>query len=138
MNLYEFTADKKRSIFADLLAGKDPSQGRFDKEVLAEGRRKGEPQIGTEVYRPSEIELQFIFSEAGNSATILSVTLDSPERIVYLPIPKWVVASVWQGEVYGTYAFESDAKQLVDEFLSSLSPESNEERFGETIVIGRS
>lgn len=138
MSLYEFAAEKKRAIYADLLAGKDPSQGTFDKELLAEGRRKGDPQIGSETYRQDEIDLQFIFPEAGNSATILTVTVPSPERIVYLTIPKWVVISVWQGEVFGTYAFESDAEKLVQEFLATLEPQANPEHFGEQTVIGRS
>lgn len=138
MSLYEFAAEKKRAIYADLLAGKDPSQGTFDPEVLAEGRRKGDPQIGSEIYSQNEIELQFIFPEAGNSATILSVTIPSPERIVYLTVPKWVVISVWQGEVYGTYAFESDAKRMVQEFLDTLDPQTNPNHFGEHTVIGRS
>jgi hypothetical protein len=59
----------------------------------------------------------------------LQVRVAAPERIVYLPVPEWVVESVWQGEVAGSYQFESDARRLVDKFQEETTTEGNTKWF---------
>lgn len=69
--------------------------------------------------------LEFIYSDPASSAMILTVTLEPPERIVFLPVPDWVVESIWQGEVTGSAHFESDAIRLVQAFEQELREEAN-------------
>lgn len=130
MQLNEYTAQKKRAVFEDLLAGREPAEGAFDAKVLAEARVKGKPQMGTTVYHPDAIELQFIYSDPKSSATVLRVTVPSPERIVFLPVPGWVIESIWQGEISGSYHFERDAEELVKAFGELLEPDANRALFG--------
>ena len=63
--------------------------------------------------------------------------VDPPERIVRMPVPEWVVESVWQGEVDGSYHFESHAYALLEAFTASLDPEENARRFKGRMPTGR-
>lgn len=129
MNLNAFTASKKRAIFEDLLAGREPGEGSYDPGLLREGRTKGKPQMGGAVYTPDEIRLEFIYPDPVQGSVVLTVSIPAPERIVSMPVPSWVVENVWQGEVLGSYHFESEAGRLVAEFQSLLLPENNSAAF---------
>jgi hypothetical protein len=97
---------------------------------LADGRTKGEPQIGAANFTPTTIIFEYIFSDGRGATTILSVTIDAPERIVFLPVPSWVVETIWQGEIDGSYQFEQDALAALDEFRSMIEPDANVSWFG--------
>lgn len=125
MKLNEWVATQKRALLEELVAGKEPSFGSFDSALLREGKVKGKPQMGTTRFEPNSVHLEFIFSDPTSTATVLTVTVTPPEKIVFLPVPEWVVESIWQGEIDGTFQFESDAKTLIDTFSSSLFSEQN-------------
>lgn len=129
MSLNEFVAERKRAIHAALLAGEPPPEGEFDEQVFLAGKEKGEPQVGAARFSAASIALEFIYPEAGGVATVLTVTLPSPERIVHMPIPGWVVESVWQGEVAGSFHFESDAHRLLADFAAELEFKANAKWF---------
>lgn len=135
MTLAEFVAKHKRETFDQLRAGENPSQGEFDEALLAEGRTKGEVRMGPAVLSPQAIELQFLYGTA--DPTILVVRIAPPERIVFLPVPDWVIANVWQGEVLGSPHFESDAAKMLAAFQDRLEPERNIEEFNDSLPIGR-
>lgn len=125
MNLNAWLAQKRRGILESLTAGQPPAEGEFSEEVLVEGRVKGAPQMGAVRLEPRRVMLEFIYSDPASSATILTVTLEPPERVVFLPVPDWVVESIWQGEVTGSAHFESDAMRLVQAFEQELREEAN-------------
>lgn len=125
MTLNEWSAEKRLLILEDLLAGRAPSLGVFDEVVLREGQVKGTPQMGGVRYAPLLVVFEFIFPDPLSSATVLSVSVVPPERIVFLPVPSWVIENVWQGEVFGSFHFESDARSLVERFELELDEESN-------------
>ena len=135
MALSEFVARRKREIFHALSQHQYPEIGAFDAEVLREGRTKGEVRMGTSVLHPDRIELQFLFGTS--DPTILTVTLETPERIVFMPVPDWVVQNVYQGDVLGSAHFESDAQRLLAEFEIKLTPAQNEAEFTKSVSIGR-
>lgn len=129
MTLSEYVATKKKEIYDDLLQGRGPAEGEFDAAALAELRSRGEPQMGSTVLEPENIRFEFIFPQNDGSAELLAVELTPPERIVFMPVPAWVVETIWQGDVDGSHHFESDAKQLMDELSASLEPLSNRKLF---------
>jgi hypothetical protein len=131
VNLNAWVAALRRRILDDLVAGRPPSEGAFDEEILKEGRAKGRPpQMGAVTFEPGLVRMEFIFSDALSSATVLTVTAVPPERIVFLPVPEWVIETIWQGEVSGSHHFESDARRLVETFAAELESEANERWFG--------
>jgi len=130
VTLNEYAAGLRRRIFDDLSGGREPSIGRFDAIVFGEARAKGSPQVGATRYLPSTIVFEFAYPERAGSTVILSVEVDAPERIVFLPVPEWVVESIWQGDVDGSYQFESQAYAMVERFAAGLEPEANLVWFG--------
>jgi hypothetical protein len=130
MPLNAYVADKRRIIYADLTAVRPPSEGTYDESLLAEGRARGLPLLGATRYRPDAVILEFIYPADSGASIILTVTLPVPERVVFLPVPPWVVESIWQGEIDGTYHFESDARRLIAEFSAELDTGRNAEWFG--------
>lgn len=130
MNLAPYVADLKRRLLEDLRAGRDPSEGTFDEARLREGRTKGEPQMGTTRYAPDHLVLEFIYHDPRGASVILPVRVATAERIVFLPVPEWVVESIWQGEIDGTYVWESEAERRLAAFREDLSPEANARWFG--------
>lgn len=130
MTLAEFAAQTKRAVFDDLSAGRPPSVGTFDEAALREARTKASPQMGGTVHRPDGLSLEFVYPDPQGGTMVFRVDVPSPERIVFLPVPAWVVESVWQGEVDGSYVFESQARELVAAFSAGLEPEANREWFG--------
>ena len=138
MTLQEFITEKKRQVLEDLLSGRAPRAGRYDKTHLESLSINGEPQMGTTRFEPNLVTIEFIFMSDGVSVGVLLVELDTPERIVFMPVPKWVVETVWQGEVDGSYHFEPDAEKLVKEFSEVLGPITNRDQFDKRKIIGRS
>lgn len=125
MKLNEWVATQKRALLEELVAGKEPSFGSFEPALLREGKVKGKPQMGTTRHEPHSVHLEFIYSDPLSSATVLTVTVAPPERIVFLPVPEWVVESIWQGEIDGTFQFESDAMAMVKTFRTSVFSEDS-------------
>jgi hypothetical protein len=137
MRLNSFAAEKRKALFEQLSSGHEPSEGQFDLDVLKEGRAKGQVQMGSTRYEPHSIIFEFIFPDPHGVATVLAVRLTAPERIVFMPVPDWVVQAIWQGEVSGSYEFETDAMKLLDEFRRSLEPGVNDAVAREPAPIGR-
>ena len=120
MPLNAYVAEKRGNIFAALTAGRPPEEGSYDEAALAEGRAKGGPQLGATRFRPDAVLLEFIYPGGVGASTILTVTVPVPERVIFMPVPAWVVESIWQGEIDGSYHFESDARRLVAEYADEL------------------
>jgi hypothetical protein len=130
MTLNAFAAAKRLAIFENLKQGLPPGEGDFDSQTLADARVKGDPQMGSTRYEPDAIFVEFIYPDSKSTSTVLSVKLAAPERIVFLPVPSWVVENIWQGDIAGTYHFESEAKRLYEELGQELSLEANAKWFG--------
>lgn len=130
MSLNSYTATKRLAIFEDLRKGLPPQEGEFDPTVLEEARKKGEVQMGSTHYDPWAIYVEYIFPDPGSTATVLSVKLKAPERIVFLPVPEWVVENIWQGDVQGTFHLESEARRLYAALGAELETEQNQKWFG--------
>jgi hypothetical protein len=130
MTLSKFVASKKLSLFDDLKAGREPGEGVFAPEILAECRKKGSPQVGMVRFEPNWILFEFIYPDPLTSAGILTVTLPARERIVFLPVPEWVVENIWQGDIDGSYHFETEAEELLQKLASEITEEGNVKWFG--------
>lgn len=130
MNLNSFAAEKRLAIYEDLKQGQPPREGEFSDQLFRDGKVKGLPQMGTTRYEPHAIVCEFIYPDAKTTATVLSVRIPSPERIVFLPVPDWVVETIWQGEIDGSFHFESEAAQLVKKLQDELLPDANTKWFG--------
>lgn len=123
--LSTYVASKKREIFDRLRRGESPGEGVFDASVMAAAKDLGAPQMGTTVYAPRSIQIEFIYHDPLSSNLVLKVVLDAPERIVFLPVPEWVHQTIWQGEVDGTFRFESEARRLLGAFEGELGESEN-------------
>ena len=130
MKLAAFVSENRRQIFSDLTQGIAPSVGIFDESQFREGKAKGQPQMGSVRYDPVAVYFEFIYPSENSISTVLTIKVDAPSRIVFLPVPNWVVENIWQGDVTGTYHFEDDALQLLEELKSQLSREENARLFG--------
>src|SRR6266446_7305372 len=106
MRLNEFVAAKREHIFEDLKRGQPPAEGEYSEGAFKEGKIKGAPQVGTTRYEPAAVILEFIYPDRASTATVLAVRLQTPERVVFLPVPDWVIESIWQGDIDGSYHFE--------------------------------
>lgn len=129
MSLNSFTAERRLKLLDELKKGIPPSEGSYDAAVLAEAKTKGEPQLGSTRFLPDQIIVEFIYPDAATSATVLSISIPAPERIVFLPVPDWVVENIWQGDIDGTYQFDSDARRMLSDFEQELTPEGNSKWF---------
>ena len=137
MNLNAFAAERRLFFFEELKRGWPPTDADFDEAVFKEGKVKGQPQMGTTRYEPHSIIFEFIYPDAQTTATVLSVRIKSPERIVFLPVPEWVIETIWQGDIDGSFHFESEAKKLVAGLQSELEPGANEKWFGKREPVRR-
>ena len=137
MSLNTYVAEKRLALFDALRAGREPLEGTYDKAVLAEAKLKGAPQMGATRYTPHTMAIEFIYPDTLGAATVLTVTLEAPERIVFLPVPEWVIETIWQGEIDGSYQFESDAHVLFEALLDDLTPENNAHWFGPRVAKRR-
>ena len=129
MPLSEFVAEARRRVFDDLCEGSPPSRGEFEAAAFREAIAKGQPQIGTTRFEPRSIVLEFIFPDPREANVVLAVRIEPPERIVFLPVPPWVRENIWQGEVDGSFHFESDARRMAGELLSVLDEDVNKKWF---------
>lgn len=130
MNLSQHAAERRLRIFEDLAAGLPPREGVFDEHALRDARAKGQPQMGTTRYEPDAILCEFIYPASDGSTVLLTVRLDVPERIVFLPVPGWVVENIWQGDISGSHHFESEAERLLAEFAKEMDSAANKKWFG--------
>lgn len=128
MTLNEWAAKTKRAILDDLLSGNLPCIGSFDEEKLKAAKSKGEPSLGGTQFHPTYAVFEFIYKD-NESTTIFSVSVQAAERIVFMPVPNWVIENIWQGEVSGSYQFETDAKNALANFESLLQPNANAAQF---------
>lgn len=135
--LNTYVAAMKREIFDRLRTGEPPHIGAYDETVWKDAKDKGVPQMGTATFTPRTIQLEFIFRDPLSANLVLLVTLDAPERIVFMPVPKWVHQEVWQGEVDGTFRFESEAFDLLRELSLELSEEGNKAWFEKRLPTTR-
>jgi hypothetical protein len=130
MNLNAYAAEKRLAIFEGLKQGLPPCEGEYDESVFKEGKVKGQPQMSTTRYEPHALTFEFIYPDSNSSASVLSVKIPSPERIVFMPVPDWVVETIWQGEIDGSYHFESEANQLLGRLKNEMGAEDNLKWFG--------
>ena len=131
MKLSEFAVAAKKSLYEELVANRPPSQGRYDVPLFTELSSKGKPQMGSTRFFPGSIKFEFIYSEAQGATHIFIVEVDAPERIVFLPVPEWVVENIWQGDVQGSFQFESEAIKQYQSLGESLEPEANAPLFAQ-------
>jgi len=127
VTLAEFIAQTKRQLHEELRAGRTPA-AEHDAADLAEARRMGEARMGSHRIAPDSVMVEFLFG--AESPTVVAFRVPTPERVVYLPVPEWVVETIWQGDVDGSYHFESHARRLVDAFVAKLEPDENRTLFG--------
>jgi hypothetical protein len=132
MTLAEFVAHLRRQVLDALTSGSELAGFNFDPDRLKEGKRKGPPQAGAVRFTPTEVRLEFLFTAPGSAATVLEVSVAAPERIVWMPVPDWVIENIWEGEVIGSFAFESEALQRVNAYIAKLAQGINETDFGQT------
>ena len=137
MTLNEYLSKLKRELYEKVVNGVVPEQGECDAQRLSELIAQAKPQIGTCVIKPNQLVFEFLFN-LSDSTVIFPIVIVPPERVVFMPVPEWVVESIWQGEVAGTYRFESEACKLLSGFESALSPDNNPALFEQQKPIGRS
>lgn len=137
MPLADFVANARQSIFDALSHDAEPPIGDFNPESLKSARAKGSPHIGTTRYEPNRIVFEFIYPSMDAGSSVVTVSVAPPERIVYLPVPEWVIESIWQGEVTGSYHFEREAHAALERLRELTVPEKNAELFGAKARIGR-
>ena len=125
MKLGAYVAEKQRKIHEELLAGHPPSEGDFDQAAFREAKIKGQPLIGAARFSPDTIALEFVFPDPKSAALVFTVTLSPPERIVFMPVPSWVIENVWQGSVDGSHRFESEAQAMLEQFSDELAANRN-------------
>jgi len=133
MTLREFTNTTRRQILEALQHKQPPPVGRFDQKTYEEAMQMREMQMSSAHYTPHSVILEFLFWHDNPSAPlILCVEVDTPEPVVFMPVPDWVQQDVWQGEVKGTFRLRSEAEQLIEAFrhhvLECKNPDYFEER----------
>ncbi|MDQ2985870.1 MAG: hypothetical protein M3R13_04005 [Armatimonadota bacterium] len=130
MTLNEWAVAKKTEIFGRLGLGQPPPEGTYEASVFRDGLVKGKPQMGATTFTPSAAHFEYIFPDSTSTSTVLDVCVEAPERIVFLPVPEWVVEEIWQGDVSGTPHFESEATAMLERFRGELEAGANEKHFG--------
>lgn len=120
-----YSAGQKREIFDALRQGETPPIGHFDEEIWRSGKEKGEVQMGTTVFLPGKITYEFIYQDPNGAHLVLGVEVEPPERVVFMPVPKWVVENIWQGEINGSFVFESEARAMMANLEESLTAAGN-------------
>ena len=130
MPLNAFVAENRKQILGRLSRGEAPQVGEFDGETLRQALLKGGPQVGATRYEPNAVNFEFAFPDPIGAAMILRVRVPAPERIVFMPVPGWVIENIWQGDVDGSYHFEKDADELLAKFTADLEESPNLEWFG--------
>lgn len=138
MTLAEFTAETRAVLFEAVSSGQPPPRGDYDATAFNEGKAKGKPYMGPVRYEPATAVFEFIYPDPNGAPIILAVRVAAPERIVFMPVPEWVVQQVWEGEVFGTHHFESDARRMMETFANLLGPDVNADLYDAVERIGRS
>ncbi|MGQ9881576.1 MAG: hypothetical protein ACUVSV_12050 [Armatimonadota bacterium] len=133
MTLREFVNATRKQVLDALLHKQPPPIGHFDPKRFEEAVQMREVQMGGTRYTPHSVILEFVFLHDNPGAPlILCVEVDTPEPVVFMPVPEWVQEDVWQGEVKGTFRFRSEAEQLIGSFrhhvLECDNPHYFEER----------
>lgn len=137
MTFLEFASAARRRVLADLESGEEPGAGEFDRERLRAARAHGEPRMGSMVVHPERLDLEFPFVSA-EGAVVFSVSVATPERVVAMPVPEWVVENVWHGTVEGSFVFESEARAMLGRLAALLEPGPNRALFAGRASVGRS
>ncbi len=132
-----FVARNKREIWEKLNLGQPPHIGEFNLDVYTAIKSRPGVQIGTVTFSPSSITLEFLFPDPTSISAILPVILSVSERIVFMPVPTWVVESIWQGDIDGSYHFESDANALLAKYQEELTVSGNEKWFQKQLAKRR-
>jgi len=128
VNLNQFVSERRRAVFEALLQGNAAIDGQVDSQRLRELQAKGKPQLGATHYRRDAVVFEFIYPESGAASSVLEVVVAAPDRIVYLPVPEWVVEHIWQGEIEGSFHFLADAEAMISRFQSTAF--ADDARFG--------
>jgi hypothetical protein len=136
--LSQFVADTRRQIFEGLEKGLAPTVGTYDEAHFKLAKDLGKPQLGPVVYGPDHVTFDFIYPGGLQGTHVLAVSVTTPDRIVYMAVPPWVVEQVWQGDVLGSYHFAEEAQKLISEFCASLEPKANAGAFGPAATYVRS
>lgn len=123
--LSAFAAREKRRIYESLQARMSPDGVSFDAELWQRAADLASPQMGSTIYRPDRILFEFLYAKPGAETVVLTVELPVAERIVFLPVPGWVIENIWQGDIDGSYHFESDASRLIEDYGAEIGPEAN-------------
>jgi hypothetical protein len=129
VGLNSFSVEKRREIFEELLQGRAPKTGEYDDMVFRDATANGKPQMGSMRYAPDAIFFEYIYPSSTGAPAIFTVKVFAPDRIVFLPVPEWVIEQIWQGEITGSYHFEQDAQAMMQKFAASLLPAANSELF---------
>lgn len=130
VTLNEWAGNKKRELQESLIRGQAPNEGTYEEATFRAAIVKGPPQIGSTTFEPNLVHFEFVFSTHNEAATVLRVSIIPPQRIVFMPVPEWVIENIWQGEVLGSYHFESDAEHLIEQLRSEvLHSDQQGERF---------
>ncbi|HRK20405.1 MAG TPA: hypothetical protein PLX06_01265 [Fimbriimonadaceae bacterium] len=137
MTLQAFASETRNQIFEALQSGNPPTIGEFEEARFLDGKSKGKPLMGATRFEPDAGLFEFIYPDPNGAPVVLVVRVESPERIVYLPVPSWVIESIWQGEITGSYALESEAQCLLRDFSARLEPNANRLEFEAKAAIGR-
>ncbi|MCS6949110.1 MAG: hypothetical protein NZ520_01480 [bacterium] len=117
MTLREFTNAARKQILEALQHKQPPPIGHFDRKAFEEAMQMREVQMGSAHYTPRSVVLEFVFwHDTPGAPLILSVEVETPEPVVFLPVPDWVQQDVWQGEVKGTFRLRSEAEQMLETF----------------------
>lgn len=125
MTLREFVRNQIQAIFEALQQKQPPPVGEYDANTLKECFRRTTVQTGTTHFQPDHVLLEFIFLEASLGPAVLCVRILTPEPIVYMPVPDWVIQDVWQGEVTGSFRFASEAESLLKKLHNQIFAETN-------------
>lgn len=137
MHLNSYVAQKKIEILQSLQANQPPAEGEYDHANWQEAKDLGSPQVGTARFSPDTIYLEYIYANPGASNLLFTVQLTPPERIVFMPVPDWVVETIWEGEIDGSYRFESEAQSLLESLTSELEEEKNKKWFEKRLPTTR-
>ncbi len=117
MTLREFTNTTRKQVFEALRHRMPPPIGHFDRKTFEEAVQMREVQMGGAHYTPHSVVLEFVFLHDNPGAPlILSVEVETPEPVVFMPVPDWVQEDVWQGEVKGTFRLRSEAERMLNAF----------------------
>ncbi len=125
MTLREFVKQNLQALYDALQKRQEPPMGTYDADTLRECFRRAQVQTGTTHFYPDRVVFEFIFTEPSLGPAVLSITVPSPEPIVYMPVPDWVIEDVWQGDVTGSFRFRSEAEQLIAQFQQQVFSEAN-------------